>query len=68
MSLIESFANVLVGLLVSLASQLVIFQMYGIHISLDDNIRITLWFTLISIVRSYALRRFFTNLHRGFER
>ena len=68
MSLIESLSNVVVGLLVSLASQLVIFKMYGIHISLGDNIKITLWFTLISIVRSYALRRFFANLHRGFER
>ena len=67
MSAVESFANVGIGLGVSLLSQLVIFKAYGIHISLGQNIEITLYFTLISIVRSYGLRRFFTNLHHKKE-
>ena len=62
MSAVESLTNVAVGLGVSLASQVVIFKAYDIHVSLGQNIEITLYFTLISIVRSYALRRFFTNL------
>ncbi|MBD1572915.1 hypothetical protein HC725_06425 [Vibrio sp. S17_S38] len=58
-SLIESVSNVLIGYLVALFSQLLIFPFFGIDVSLSDNVLIGLWFTLISIVRSYTLRRFF---------
>lgn len=58
-SLIESVSNVLIGYLVVLFSQLLIFPFFGIDVSLSDNLLIGLWFTLISIVRSYTLRRFF---------
>ena len=61
MSLVESLTNVAVGILVSFASQLVIFKAYGIHIALADNVMMTLWFTAISVLRSYALRRYFNH-------
>jgi hypothetical protein len=60
--MIEALTNVGVGFVVSLVSQLVIFHLYGIELALLDNIAITLWFTLISIVRSYVLRRAFNKL------
>jgi hypothetical protein len=58
-SLIESFINVLVGYGITLAAQLVIFPRFGIHISMSDNLMIGALFTVVSIVRSYALRRLF---------
>lgn len=58
-SLIESFANVIVGYFVALLSQWLVFPMYGIHIPLSANIAIGLWFTVISIARSYVIRRWF---------
>lgn len=61
-SLIESCANVVVGYLVALASQLAIFPMFGIHIPLSSNLAIGGWFTVISLVRSYVLRRWFNGL------
>lgn len=61
-SLLESITNVAIGYGVALASQLLIFPRYGIHISLNDNIAIGLWFTAISIVRSYILRRWFNRI------
>lgn len=61
-SVIEALTNVSVGFVVSLVSQLVIFHLYGIRLALMDNIAITLWFTLISIVRSYVLRRAFNKV------
>lgn len=60
-SLIESLANVAVGYLVAVASQVAIFPLFGIHVPLRSNLTIGLWFTGISIVRSYAVRRFFTH-------
>ncbi len=59
-SLIESCSNVAVGYLVAVASQLAIFPMFDINISVTDNLAIGAWFTVISIIRSYAIRRWFT--------
>lgn len=58
-SLLESIINVAVGYGVALASQIVIFPLYGMEVSLGANIQIGIWFTAISIVRSYVLRRAF---------
>lgn len=61
-SAIESAANVAVGYLVALASQLLVFPMFGIHIPFSSNLAIGAWFTVISLVRSYVLRRWFNGL------
>ena len=61
-SAIESVANVAVGYGVAVASQIVIFPHFGVHIPLSDNFTIGAWFTLISLARSYALRRWFNGL------
>jgi hypothetical protein len=61
-SLIEAWANVAVGYLVALASQLALFPLFGIHIPLSSNLWIGAWFTVISLVRSYVLRRWFNGL------
>ncbi len=63
MSMLEAFINVLIGYLVAVASQIVIFPMFGVHIPLADNFIMGLWFTLISIVRSYYVRRLFNWMH-----
>jgi len=62
-SILEALANVAIGFGVALVSQLVIFELYGIRIPLLTNVEITLWFTLISIVRSYGVRRIFNWWH-----
>lgn len=58
-SFIETLVNVIIGFLVAIASQLLIFPMFDIHIPLTDNFLIGAWFTLISIVRGYTIRRWF---------
>lgn len=62
-SFVEAGANIAVGFSVALVSQLVIFPHYGIHVPLSTNFWISAWFTLISLVRSYVLRRYFNGLH-----
>lgn len=59
LSLLESLANVAIGYFVALAAQLVILPLFGLHPSLQDNLMIGALFTVVSIVRSYALRRLF---------
>lgn len=61
-SMIESAANVVIGYMVALCSQLVVFPMFGVHLPLQDNLLIGLWFTAISLVRSYLVRRWFNRM------
>lgn len=58
-SLIESLANVAIGYGVAVISQVLIFPWFGVFLPLTDNMAIAGWFTVISIVRSYCLRRWF---------
>lgn len=58
-SFIESITNVAVGYGVALLSQIVIFPYFGIKVSLKQNMVIGCFFTVISILRSYVLRRIF---------
>ena len=58
-SFMESLANVAIGYLISLISLFVIFPLLRIESSTGKNLIITLYFTVISISRSYILRRYF---------
>lgn len=58
-SFIESLTNILIGYITALLSQLLIFPLFDINIPSSDNLLIGLYFTLISLVRSYAIRRWF---------
>ena len=60
----EAVANVLIGYGVALAAQTVIFPWFGIHASMSQNMCIGLAFTVVSLVRSYCLRRIFNGLRR----
>ncbi len=59
MSLVEAVANVAVGFLVALATQLVAFPLFDLKVRLEENLAIGALFTAASIIRSYALRRVF---------
>ncbi len=62
MSLLESLANVLVGYGVAVATQMLVFPLFGLTVTLTENLLIGSIFTAISVVRSYALRRGFEAL------
>lgn len=65
-SLIESLMNILIGYGVALLSQILIFPMFDIHVSIGTNLWIGAWFTVISLVRSYVIRRWFNRrLHEA---
>lgn len=62
MSLTESFANVAIGYGIAVAAQVAVFPLFGIHIGLGDDLALGAVFTVISLVRSYVLRRVFEHL------
>ena len=63
-SLLESVANVVIGYLVAVGSQMVVFPLVGIQATTAQNFISGLWFAGISLVRGYVVRRLF-NRRRG---
>jgi len=64
MSLVESVANVMVGYGVAVATQILIFPIFGLHTTLAQNLKMGAVFTIVSLSRSYALRRLFERWRR----
>ena len=59
MSALEASFNVLIGYLVSVAANILILPLFGYAVTVADSFAIGLAFTAVSLVRSYALRRWF---------
>lgn len=60
-SVIESFANVAVGFTISVAANWVVLPWFGYDVSVADSAGIGMILTVVSIVRSYLLRRVFNS-------
>jgi hypothetical protein len=65
MSLVESLANVAVGYGLAVITQLLVFPLFGVHPTLAENLTIGAIFTVVSIARSFTLRRLFEALRMG---
>lgn len=59
MSWVEAVANVVVGFGVALVTQAALFWLLGLQISLTQNLVVVSAFTIVSLLRSFALRRLF---------
>ena len=59
MSAVEASLNVLIGYLVSVLANILILPLFGYDVTVADSFAIGLAFTAVSLVRSYALRRWF---------
>ena len=62
-SAMEAAVNIGVGFVVSLAITALVMPLFGHHVTASQNLAITSIFTVASLARSYALRRFFNHLH-----
>ena len=62
MSLVEAATNVAVGYAIAVATQLVVFPLFGFAVAYRDHLLIGAVFTIASIARSYALRRLFESI------
>ena len=62
MSLIEAISNVVVGFGLAIATQMLVFPMFGLQASFVDNLALGSIFTGASIARSYVLRRLFETI------
>jgi hypothetical protein len=59
MSFVEAVANVVVGYGVAVLTQMIVSPRFGLRVTLEQNLGIGLIVTVVSLIRSYALRRTF---------
>ena len=58
-SLIESIINTSLGFLVALITQILIYPIFDIDVTMGDQALLALIFTVVSLVRGYIVRRYF---------
>lgn len=58
-SLIESLINIVIGFVINFTANMTLFPLFGWEISIEQNIGLGICYTMISIARSYCIRRWF---------
>lgn len=61
-SLIEAWVNIGIGFGINYAINLLVFPLVGAELSLGQNFWVGCIFTAVSVLRSYAIRRYFNHL------
>ena len=65
MSAVEAVISTAIGYIVAVATQMVVFPIFGLRVGVWENLGIGLAFTVVSVARSYLVRRLYERLHRG---
>ena len=60
-SLVESLTSTTIGIIIGIVLNLTILPIFGYPVSLSDSLWISVIFTVISIIRSYIIRRWFNS-------
>ncbi len=67
-SAIEAATNTLIGYMVAVWAQTIILPLFGFHATGSQHMQIAALFTIVSIARSYCLRRLFNAIGRRKQR
>lgn len=63
-SMVESLLGTAIGFIISvLVWQFIVNPIWELHTTIFQNLNITLLFTVVSVIRSYYVRRLFNHLH-----
>ena len=58
-SLIEAIINTIIGFSINFVANMFVFPLFGFQLSLSSNFALGCIYTVISVVRSYCIRRWF---------
>ena len=64
MSFVESWTNVLIGWSINFIANLLILPRFGFDLTIKKNLALGTIYTLISLARSYCIRRWFNKGER----
>ena len=60
-SMVESLTSTTIGIIIGIVLNLIILPIFGYPVSVVDSLWISVIFTVISIIRSYIIRRWFNS-------
>lgn len=60
-SLIESLTSTTIGIIIGIVLNLTVLPIFGYPVSVADSLWISVIFTIVSIMRSYIIRRWFNS-------
>ena len=66
-SMIESLTSTTIGIIIGIVLNLTILPVFGYNITVVDSLWVSLIFTAISVIRSYAVRRIFNSKERKYD-
>lgn len=62
-SAIETVVSVAIGFVVAFTANLIILPLFGFHPDLWANFWLTVFFTVVSVIRGFLVRRLFNGWH-----
>lgn len=60
-SFIESLTSTTIGIIIGIVLNLTILPVFGYPVSLSDSLWISVIFTVVSLIRSYLIRRWYNS-------
>ena len=66
-SMFESLTSTTIGIIIGIVLNLTILPIFGYPVSWSDSLWISVIFTIVSIIRSYVIRRFFNSKERKYD-
>ena len=66
-SFVEVCVSTITGYIIAIASQLLIFPMFNIHVPFKHNLMMGVLFTILGFIRGYVIRRLF-DANKWFQR
>jgi hypothetical protein len=62
MSLVEAVTNTILGIVLAVYTQILVFPLFGLPpLAVSTNVQLAFVFTAVSLVRSYIVRRIFNS-------
>lgn len=58
-SFIETCTQTFIGFWLGMITQIITFHQYGIEVTWSTSFQVAFWFTLVSVVKGYIIRRWF---------
>ena len=62
LSFVEAVTNIVVGYGLAVLTQIIVFPVFGLDVSLSENLLLGLALTCVSLARSYTVRRVFNRI------
>ena len=66
-SMIESLTSASIGVIIGVLLNLTVLPIFGYDVTVTNSLLISIIFTVVSVIRSYVIRRWFNSKERKYD-